>query len=51
MKCVKECPANALERYYTPEEEKILAQLKQQPSTKETISETADKEELEIKNC
>ena len=49
MKCVKECPANALERYYTPEEEKILAQLKQQSSTKETISETIDKEELEIK--
>ena len=49
MKCVKECPADALERYFTPEEEKILAQLKQQQATHETVAESADKEELEIK--
>ena len=42
LKCVKVCPAGALEMFYTPEELLILAAL-----AKEGGSETLDEEELE----
>lgn len=42
LKCVKVCPAGALEMFYTPEELQILAELSQQGST-----DDADEEELE----
>lgn len=51
MKCVKTCPAGALERFYTPEEEKLIAELKKQSTSpsEETIKEEVDEKELALK--
>jgi electron transfer flavoprotein alpha subunit len=43
LKCVKICPAQALEIFFTPEEQKILAQLKAQKAP-DDASEPEDKE-------
>jgi electron transfer flavoprotein alpha subunit len=50
MKCVKICPASAIERYYTPEEEKILEAIKKQKSDtiQETVKEEPDEEEIKL---
>lgn len=51
MKCVKTCPASALERFYTPEEEKIIEELKKQSKLppQEPIKEEVDEKEIELK--
>ena len=51
MKCVKTCPASALERFYTPEEEKILEEIKKQKGSilQEAVIEEVDSKELELK--
>jgi len=46
-KCVKVCPADALEMYFTPEELKILEELAAQ-KTQEAEVEAVDEEEAEI---
>ena len=38
-KCVKVCPADAIERFYTPEEQAILAELEKQEIPKEETKE------------
>jgi len=49
MKCVKTCPASALERYYTPEEEKIIEELnKQSKASAAEVTEEVDEKEIEL---
>jgi electron transfer flavoprotein alpha subunit len=47
-KCVKTCPAEALEIYYTPEEQKILAELEKEKGGALEVEEI-DEEEAKIK--
>jgi electron transfer flavoprotein alpha subunit len=43
-KCLKVCPVDALEMYYTPEEEKILAEIKARAETAVPVVEEVDTE-------
>ena len=43
-KCLKVCPVDALEIYYTPEEEKILAEIKARAEAAAPVVEEMDKE-------
>jgi electron transfer flavoprotein alpha subunit len=47
-KCVKTCPAEALEIYYTPEEQKILAELEKEKGGAPEVEEI-DEEEAKIR--
>ena len=47
-KCVKTCPAEALEIYYTPEEQKILAELEKEKGGLAEVEEV-DEEEAQIR--
>jgi electron transfer flavoprotein alpha subunit len=48
-RCVKVCPAEALEMYLTPEEQKLLEELsKQEPAAAEAEVEEMDEEEAQI---
>ncbi len=43
-KCLKVCPVDALEIYYTPEEEKVLAEIKARAEAAAPVVEEIDKE-------
>ncbi|MEE8420109.1 MAG: FAD-binding protein [Dehalococcoidales bacterium] len=43
-KCLKVCPVDALEIYYTPEEEKVLAEIKARAEAAAPVVEEMDKE-------
>ncbi|MFC2002224.1 FAD-binding protein [Chloroflexota bacterium] len=43
-KCIKICPADAIEIYYTPEEQKILAELEAKKKTAQVAEEVTDEE-------
>lgn len=47
-RCVKVCPAEALEMYLTPEEQKLLAELEKQEAAAETEEEELSEEEAQI---
>ena len=43
-KCIKACPVNALEIYYTPEEQKILAEIAREAPTTAVAEKVEDRE-------
>jgi electron transfer flavoprotein alpha subunit len=43
-KCIKACPVNALEIYYTPEEQKILTEIAKQPPAAAVAEKVEDRE-------